>query len=246
MKTTQGNTESLDLGAAVGPQLFRALLDRIVRGDLVPGVRLSEVEIATAYGTSRQPVREAFIRLAESALIEIRPQRGSYVRRIDLAAVKAAQFVREAVESDIVKLAAQRATSSDSAELAAMLADQANVAALEDPQPFMALDEAFHRKLADIAGQGPGWDFLQPLKTQMDRVRHLSSRQLPRDILVQQHRLIVQAIAAADSTLAEMHMRDHLRRVLEDLPIVAAAQPDFFEPGPKAMNTNEPVPEHIP
>src|SRR5690606_12460740 len=94
---------TLDSRAAVGPQLYRMLWDRIVRGDLVPGTRLSEVDIAAVYGTSRQPVREAFIKLAEASLIEVRPQRGSYVRRIDPAAVMSAQFVREAVEADIVR-----------------------------------------------------------------------------------------------------------------------------------------------
>jgi DNA-binding GntR family transcriptional regulator len=64
-------------------------------------------------------------------------------------------------------------------ELETILLFQADAADLDDPQPFMASDEAFHRKLADLAGQSAGWEFLQPLKTQMDRVRHLSAQQVP-------------------------------------------------------------------
>ncbi|MDN5785744.1 GntR family transcriptional regulator [Pseudorhodobacter sp.] len=228
--TRSNLTEALDLGAAVGPQLYRVLWNRIVRGDLAPGTRLSETDIATVYGTSRQPVREAFIKLAEASLIEVRPQRGSYVRRIDPAAVRSAQFVREAVEADIVRGVAERASPKNCDELDAILTAQAETIEIDDPRPFMASDESFHRKLAQIAGQGAGWDFLQPLKTQMDRVRHLSARQFPRRILVQQHRQIVSVIRVGDADTAEQHMRHHLRRILEDLPLVAAALPSFFEP----------------
>lgn len=223
----------LETAKVVGPQMFRLLRGRILRGELAPGTRLSEAEIALFYGTSRQPVREAFIRLAEASLIEIRPQRGSYVSRIDVAAVISAQFVREAVEADIVRRAAALATPADLADLEAMLDGQADVVALEDPQPFISSDEAFHRRLAEIAGQGGGWDFLQPLKTQMDRVRHLSARSFPRPALVGQHRDIVDAIRAGDADAAEQLMRHHLRRILADLPAVAEALPAYFEGGPQ-------------
>lgn len=230
MQTTRISTsERLEAGAAVGPQLFRMLRKRIVRGELEPGMRLSEVEIAHAYGTSRQPVREAFIKLAESSLIEVRPQRGSFVSRIDMGAVLSAQFIREAVEADIVRLAAARATGSDLAELDALLERQAEAIRDENPQPFMTLDEDFHRQLSQISERGEVWEFLQTLKTQMDRVRHLSARQFPRRILVQQHADIVNAIRSGDADAAEHRMRHHLRRILEDIPLVAAERPAFFE-----------------
>ncbi len=219
---------ALETQRLVGPQLFRLLRERIVRGELAPGSRLSEAEIALAHGISRQPVREAFIKLAEAGLIDVRPQRGSYVSRIDVGAVIAAQFVREAVEADIVRRVVPAATPAALGDLDAMLDAQAEAADIEDPRPFIASDEAFHRRLADIAGQGGGWIFLQPLKTQMDRVRHLSARTFPRRALVRQHREIVAAIRAGDPNLAEDRMRHHLRRILEDLPAVAAALPDYF------------------
>ncbi len=223
--------ERLNLGAPVGPQLFRLLRGRIVRGELAPGTRLSEGDVAAFYGTSRQPVREAFIKLAEASLIEVRPQRGSYVSRVDVSVVLAAQFVREAVEADIVRRVAQQADAAALHDLDGILAAQMEATAGSDPQPFMALDEMFHRKLADIAGQGAGWDFLQPLKSQMDRVRHLSAQQFPRRALVQQHKQIVEAIRRGDPATAEHNMRFHLRQILKDVTVVAAAFPEFFDRG---------------
>ena len=222
--------ERLDARGPVGPQLFRLLRERIVRGDLAPGARLSEVEIAAFYGTSRQPVREAFIKLVEAALLEVRPQRGSYVSRIDVAAVLAAQFVREAVEADIVRRVAGQVGPQELRDLDDLLAAQMAAAVADDPQGFIELDERFHRMLAVLAGQGAGWDFLQPLKSQMDRVRHLSAQQFPRPVLVQQHLGIVEAIRSGDASAAEQAMRLHLRQILQDVPLIAAAHPALFEP----------------
>lgn len=224
----QDTDAPLDPGAAVSPQLFMRLRNRIVRGELEPGARLSEVDVAACYSTSRQPVREAFIKLSEAGLIDIRPQRGSFVSRIDVASVLAAQFVREAVEADIVRAATDRADADMLAELDGNIAAQESAVDDSDPQAFMALDEAFHRMIAEIAGQGAGWSFLKSLRTQMDRVRHLSASQFPREILVRQHRQIVDAIRAGQADEAEQRMRLHLRRILDDIPVVAAAKPDFF------------------
>ncbi len=221
--------DRLQAAKSVGPQLFRLLRGRIVRGELPPGTRLSESDVALSYGTSRQPVREAFIKLAEANLVEVRPQRGSYVSRIDIGSVLAAQFVREAVEADIVRRVAAQVQPADLRDLEKMLAQQADTVASDDPQPFITADEAFHRRLAEIAGQGTGWDVLQPLKTQMDRVRHLSARQFPRRAVIAQHRGIVGAIRAGDADRAEAEMRTHLRRILDDVPAVVTAFPDFFE-----------------
>ncbi|MDB6178261.1 GntR family transcriptional regulator [Paracoccus sp. Z330] len=224
---------AIDPSRPVSPQLFERLRHRIVSCALEPGTRLSEVDIAALYRTSRQPVREAFIKLSEAGLIEIRPQRGSFVSRIDIGSVIAAQFVREAVEADIVRAACRRAENAMLSELEANLTAQQEAVDNPAPQTFMDLDEAFHRMIADIAGQGAGWGFLDMLRTQMDRVRHLTASQLPRQILIEQHRQIADAIKARDADRAEQKMRRHLRRVLDDIPVVAAAKPAFFTEEPQ-------------
>lgn len=220
---------ALEQSSAVGPQLYRLLRDRIVRGDLAPGVRVSESEIAASYKVSRQPVREAFIKLAEESLVEVRPQRGTYVRRISVPAVMTARFVREAVEADIVRAAARAITPKILASLEANLTAQRAVVDSDDPSRFMELDEAFHRLLAEAAGQAAIWDILEDLKTQMDRVRHISTRQFPRERLIAQHAAVVAALRAGDAEAAETQMRAHLKGVLTDLPAIAEAMPEFFD-----------------
>ena len=220
---------ALEQSSAVGPQLYRLLRDRIVKGDLAPGTRISESEIAASYKVSRQPVREAFIKLAEEALVEVRPQRGTYVRRISVPAVMTARFVREAVEADIVRQAARAVTPEILVLLEANLAAQRAVVDSDDPSRFLELDEGFHRLLAEAAGQPAIWDILEDLKTQMDRVRHISARQFPRERLIDQHAAVVAALRAGDPQAAEAEMRTHLKGVLTDLPAIAEAMPEFFD-----------------
>ena len=63
---------------AVGPQVYRILREQIIQAELLPGERISESEIAKALSISRQPVREAFIKLSEEGLVQVLPQRGAF------------------------------------------------------------------------------------------------------------------------------------------------------------------------
>ena len=215
-------------GAPVGAQLHGILRDLILHNDLQPGARLSESDLANRFSVSRQPVREAFIKLSEEGLVEVRPQRGTFVRRISQAAVMDARFVREAIEADIVKLLAAKSDAALVDELRLQLEEQRE-AARTDASRFIKLDELFHKTLADAAGKARAWALIEGLKVQMDRVRYLSLLRFPMVKLTAQHEAIVDAIGAGDQEAAEMAVRGHLREILSDLPAIFADKPDFFE-----------------
>ena len=80
--------------APAGLQAYAALRHAIVTLRLRPGQVLSEQGIAQQLRTSRTPVREAFIKLADAGLVEVRPQRGTFVRKISVKVVKSARWVR--------------------------------------------------------------------------------------------------------------------------------------------------------
>ena len=215
-------------GAPVGAQLHGILRDLILHNDLPPGSRLSESELAARFAVSRQPVREAFIKLSEEGLLEVRPQRGTFVRRISQAAVMDARFVREAIEADIVKLLAARPDAGLVEELRLQLQEQRE-AARTDATRFIKLDELFHKTLADAAGKARAWALIEGLKVQMDRVRYLSLLRFPMVKLTDQHEAIVNAIGDGDQQAAEAAARGHLREILSDLPAIFEEKPEFFE-----------------
>jgi DNA-binding GntR family transcriptional regulator len=222
------NTWKLDQLKAVSPQLRLVLRSRIIQNDLRPMRRLSEPELANKYSVSRQPVREAFITLMSEGLLEVRPQRGTFVRRIDFEAVLNARFVREAVETDIVRKLATSGENTLVETLRAQLVLQKSVPEAA-PKRFIELDERFHRTLARAAGVEKAWDYLEVIKSQMDRVRFLTFEEFPIFKLIDQHEKIVDFIEQKAVSRAEDAMRCHLREILNSLPRVQELYPDYFE-----------------
>ena len=213
--------------ASVSTQVLSAVRSTILYGEFKPGRRLSEQEIARLMRVSRQPVREAFIRLAADGLVEIRWRRGTFVSKISVREVYDSRFVRESVEADLARLAARNITVEMRESLEKILAQQSSDAA-RDPLHFMGLDEALHRTLAEAAGKPQIWAYLQKLKSQLDRVRFLVAVDLPIKELIAQHQDIVRAVVEQNEDGAEKAMRLHLRQVLEDLPKIAESYPDYF------------------
>ena len=219
---------ALSVIEAVGPQVYRILREQIIQAELVPGARISEAEIARSLSISRQPVREAFIKLAEEGLVQVLPQRGTYVTRISTASVMDVRFVREAIEADIVRQVAGEHEVAIVAELREQIARQKQVPH-DDRAAFLRLDELFHHTLATAAGRAYAWSVIESVKAQMDRVRFLSVDDLQIGRLIEQHEHIVDAIAAGNVGGAEQALRMHLREILKSLPEIARSRAEFFD-----------------
>jgi DNA-binding GntR family transcriptional regulator len=179
---------------------------------------------------SRQPVREAFIKLSEIGMVRVLPQRGTFVVKISAKAVTDARFVREAVECAIARRASEGLGKPAIDALRAIIADQRKAARAGDAEEFFVLDEAFHRGLANAAECAYAWKVIEEAKAQMDRVRFLSIPDAtPVDRLIVQHQAILDAIAAGRASAAEQAMKDHLREILKSLPRLARAFPEMFD-----------------
>ncbi|MCL6706240.1 GntR family transcriptional regulator [Pseudomonas sp. R2.Fl] len=215
--------------ATMGTRVFEALRQAIVQLQLRPGNPLSEADIGRQLGVSRQPVREAFIKLAETGLVEIRPQRGTFVRLISIREVGNARFLREAIEVAIVRKAAAEASDEDIATLRQLIAGQSAVAVDGDNAGFLRLDEKFHQAIARSADCEDAWRVLEGLKAQMDRVRYLSLPEAtPLETIIAQHARIADAISRHAPEEAEQAMRQHLSEILFSLPKLAAMHPAYF------------------
>ncbi len=217
--------------ATISGQVFDVLRQSIVQLRFVPGNPLSEAEIARQLGVSRQPVREAFIKLGEVGLVEIRPQRGTFVRLISMREVENARFIREAIEVAIVRKAAEAAAEGDAARLDALIDEQSAAASAGDHGEFMRIDESFHQAIAALARCEDAWRVLNGLKAQMDRVRYLSLPDAtPQAVIIDQHAAIVRGIAVGSPEAAEQAMRHHLSEILVSLPRLAGEYPAYFAP----------------
>ncbi len=213
----------------MGSRVFDSLRQAIVQLRLRPGNLLSEADVARQLGVSRQPVREAFIKLAEVGLVEVKPQRGTFVMLISIRQVQNVRFIREAIEVAVVRKAAHEASTGRIAELRELIEAQRAAERSGDHVEFLRLDESFHQCLAHSVGTDYAWRVLENLKAQMDRVRYLSMPDAtPIDVLIGQHAAIVDAIARHAADEAEAAMHAHLAEILMSLPRLAQAHPDLF------------------
>jgi DNA-binding GntR family transcriptional regulator len=215
----------------IGKQIFRALRQAIFAGQLVPGTPLSEKEVSEMFQVSRQPVRETFIKLVEAGVLQVLPQRGTFVKKISPRQVREGRFIREAIETAVARKAAVAITDSQLDDLAANLREQKTASKVNDTSAFLTLDEQFHMLIAQSIDCVAAWDTIQDIKAQMDRVRYLSLPDVsPLDLLIKQHARIVSALKAHDPEGAEEAMRAHLREILVSLHPIAERNPDWFEP----------------
>ena len=232
---------NLVLSEAITPQIFRALRAAIVMLQLPPGQALSETEIARQFRVSRQPVREAFIKLAEAGLVEIRPQRGTFVVPITRRDVMNARFIREAIEVAVVGELADRITPASSPKLRRLIAAQ-NARPPTMTGPSSSPSTSLPSHAGESAGHAHAWRMLESIKAQMDRVRYLSfSGASPLPHLIKQHVAIVEALSRRKGRAAEAAMRAICARFSHTLPAIAAENPELFEPeGGDAVSAAEP------
>jgi DNA-binding GntR family transcriptional regulator len=214
---------------SLATDVYAALREAIVSLALAPREALSENELARQLNVSRTPVREALKKLADEDLVEIYPQMGTFVARIDMAAVKEAQFIREAIELAVIGKAAQMATDDDVKRLNELLERQSTANARGDLDAFYAADEALHATFSDICGFKNTWRTARAVKTHLDRVRRLSLP-LPQQIdgLIKQHAAVVTAVAEHQPAAAQRALRTHLREVLRLAPVVMERHPEYF------------------
>jgi DNA-binding GntR family transcriptional regulator len=193
-------------------QVYRALREAIVTCALEPNEAISESRLCGMFHVSRSPVRIAVTRLAEDGLIDIFPQRGTFVAPIKLRRMREAQLARTALEVALVAEAARRWQDRHTAELRANLARQERHAQSGDSWRFYLDNEAFHQVIARAAELDGFWTMFHGLKMLWDRIGHLANR-MPAHMadIIEQHRRIARALERRDVRAARAAMRLHLR-----------------------------------
>jgi len=205
----------------------REIERRILAGELLPGAKLNEAELAAAMGISRGPVREAFRALEQAGLVHTEKNRGVFVRQVSLEEANEIYEVRAALEAQIGRLAAQRITAPLVERLRSVVKRMHAVVRSRDPDAYFPLNLEFHETLAQACGN-------RALATNYRRVvneLNLYRREaIMRDVEIipistKEHEAIVDAVAKGDAALAERLLYAHVidsRERLHDQPRAAA------------------------
>ncbi|MGC2939455.1 MULTISPECIES: GntR family transcriptional regulator [unclassified Brevibacterium] len=197
------------------------LRSRIIGGQLPPGARIRQEEIAAEFGVSRIPIREALRALADAGLVTLIPSTGAWVTELSLEECREVYLMRERLEPLLLSLAMPTHAPESHAEFV-HLAEA--VEAADAPGEFLERDRDFHRSIM----AAPGADRLS--KT-VDRLWNLSHYYRRRLLVLQassrkgdifaEHRMILRAIEIGDVESAEAVMAAHIRhtrRLVESSP----------------------------
>ena len=214
----------------IADEVFEYLRNEIISLNIEPGTHLSEAEVAKKFEVSRQPVREAFLRLGDLDLLLIRPQKATLVKKISLAEIAHTRFIRAAVEVEVVRVASQVASAQSIEALRESLRLQANARNDGDPVQLRLLDYDFHRLICEAAKQPNAFTVVSEFKAHTDRICRIELDDAEGMAeTVDGHTRIVEAIAGKDATAAAENACDHLAHLDSTLQSAQDKFPQYFE-----------------
>ena len=221
--------QRLDRARHAAPQVLDHLRERIVALDLPPGMLLSRANLASSFGVSQTPVRDALMRLEEEGLVDVFPQHKTVVSRIDIAQARQAHFLRRAIEVEVARMLAGDSEASLVKRLRATIGHQRAALAAGDYPEFVACDQAFHRQMYEAADVPGLWEEVRRRSGHLDRLRRLHLPAAGKgDAILRDHARIVDAIAKRDAATAELRVREHLSGTLLQIDAIRARHPDYI------------------
>lgn len=224
--------ENGPLRAAVASQrIADNLRERILSGQLAPGTRIIQDELAEELQTSRLPVREALRILQSRGLVTLRANQGAWVTQMDMRECELSYKMRERLEPLLLAESAPNLTDTDIAELAEL---QEQIEQAHDVEQFLMLDRQLHwatyrhhraDELANIIARL--WDTTQHYRRAFTRLTGVQRSW----IISAEHRLLIEALRDRDQRSAERILELHIRRTRVEL----SQHPEVFHTGPTSM-----------
>jgi DNA-binding GntR family transcriptional regulator len=216
--SSQGQRAEATSDARRRDRAYVMIRDGILTGAYGPNQRLTEMDLSSELGVSRQTVGIALVRLEQEGLVVTQPNRGASVRSVNLAEALRALRVREALEGVAASLAAQFVTPADLAEMDAVLADMDARDNAEALMKYSRLNNRLHELILRAARDETVDRMLASLNYALVRYQF-------RTVLVPgrmaesvaEHQRIVEALRAHDPASAEHAARRHVARIREVL-----------------------------
>ncbi|HEX5117591.1 MAG TPA: GntR family transcriptional regulator [Pseudonocardiaceae bacterium] len=202
---------------SLATQTVDVLRELVLTGEIPPGGRVNEVELAQRMRISRGPLREAIRHLVSEGLLVYVPHRGAHVPQADLAELYALFELRSALECAAARLAATRRSDTQLAALRSVGAESR--ARFESGRRFpYRLDLAFHACLLDAAASPRIADQVRLVQQQVILLRsRLAADAAHGRASLDDHDALVEAVAAGDGDLAASVMATHLDRVRDQM-----------------------------
>ncbi len=216
--------DSDQAGAAASLRVAAHLRRAILAGDLAPGQRIRQEEVAERLGASRLPVREALRMLQSEGLTELEPNKGARVTRLDARELDIVYQMRERLEPLALRESVPELTEADIERLADI---ETRIEASTDVEEFLRLDSEFHLLTYSGCHAEPLAGTVLRLWNSTQHYRRLFMGVIgsaQRWIVYAEHNLMVDAIRRRDTVDAGRYLEGHIRRTRVEL----SRHPEIF------------------
>jgi len=205
--------------------VYARVKDMLASGELEPGQRIVQEDMAAGLEVSRTPLVNALKRLAQEGLLEWVPRRGIYVRALGLDELVHLFEVRERLEPLAAELAAVRISPKEAGELQALWHGMRGLADTpESRKLFVDRDRSFHWRLAELSANPYLMTAMAPMN--MLAAAYLHGTPRPWEDTVPDHLAVIDGLRRRDPAAAGQAMRRHIAQSLEALRREAQAQPE--------------------
>ena len=205
--------------------VFYTLRQAILKGELKPGERLMEMQLANQLGVSRTPIREAIRKLELEGLVLMIPRRGAVVAKITEKDLRDVLEVRTSLEKLAIELACQRMPDETISDLRQALEAFKEALKKEDLTAQAEKDEQFHDVIFKSTGNQRLIQMLNNLREQMYRYRlEYLKDSSAHERLVEEHEAIIQALSVKDKEKAADTIARHIYN--QELSVIRKIQED--------------------
>lgn len=196
---------------SLAQQAYNTIRRAIRDGKIARGQFFSETTLAESMGVSRTPVREALLDLFREGIVEIIPKRGFRLAELDEAAINEIRLLRVALERVVISQLCTTATAEDIRELRAIISGKGR-----NREDIFSIDEAFHVRLAEIAGLHQIKRVLLSVRGKMYLIASgVTVTELRNDKVAREHNTIIDAIEKHDCDAALAAITEHIERSID-------------------------------
>lgn len=211
--------------------IYQTIRENILSLNLEPGQSISENEFTDIFDVSRTPIREAFIKLAEENLIDIFPQKGTYITPILMTYVEEAIFMRIHLENAVLIEASKNFPFKFLQELKTVFSLQKTLIDIGyNAQKFLKLDNLFHKIIFDGCNKGRIWSQIDNMSTHYNRLRMLDLRgRINIDKILEQHETFLKAIEMKNTENISELLNTHLTNIFSKIDFLYKKYPSYFK-----------------
>lgn len=208
---------------------YKVIKENILNLNFLPGMQMGENDLSEALNVSRTPIRDAISILSNEKLVEVYPQKGTYVSKIAMQRVKEAVFIRTTMENAAVEMACDSFSDKDFYILDSNLNQQELAIGNNALSDFNKLDNQMHEYFFKGNHFQYTWQLLHNFSADYYRIRYIKLKlKLRLKETINEHKEIIQAIKNRDAVSACQQLEKHIKYVYSDVEVINKKYSDYF------------------